>query len=194
MWFSTLKRKLNKAPKRYEHLPKSFFEEYYPFMKNSNGHIFTDANLPRGWRVLYITMCQYISDAAKERGYNFENFFVLDVKEKYGEMRVYTAYPKEASFIGEIIDKFSYMSNFICAQCGKIAKYDTTGWTLPICKDCITYELVYPKRYKLKRYYYTIKKEYDRNLNGIAEIRIRHDIKNEFAYYVDYYLPLKFEK
>ena len=39
-----------------------------------------------------------------------------------------------------MIDKYEDLSSITCINCGKPAKYITTGWICPYCEDCISEE------------------------------------------------------
>ena len=62
-----------------------------------------------------------------------EAFRITQIKEKFGELRIYCCGSRE---IYALIDKYSAKSMDICIQCGKPAKYVTHGWITYICEDC----------------------------------------------------------
>ena len=90
-------------------------ENYYP-------------EIPQGWEVLYAQMMEDIT------ALGFENFKWLQVKEKFGEMRCYSAEDHEE--VADIITKYETMSGFICANCGKPAVVRTLRYILPYCGEC----------------------------------------------------------
>lgn len=83
---------------------------------------------------------------------------IYDLKEKYGELRMYFNCDYEVSYwdeeysdeaietlthcqemIEEIVDKYSHISRYICMVCGKLdtPMLDIGGYVAPICKECI---------------------------------------------------------
>lgn len=64
-----------------------------------------------------------------------ENFQVLQVKEKYATLRVYTTgVPNE---IYNLIDEYELKSMHICEHCGKKGEIKLShGWWKTLCKRC----------------------------------------------------------
>lgn len=119
--------------------------EKYPFLmiRNQEGNI--DKNydysytwldeIPSGWKKLFLQMCEDIRNELIK--YNCLNdYYFLEVKEKYGSLTVYdNDTPSEE--INEILDKYSYLSNYICIDCGSTnAILYTAGWWEPYCDKC----------------------------------------------------------
>jgi predicted RNA-binding Zn-ribbon protein involved in translation (DUF1610 family) len=76
-----------------------------------------------------------------------ENFYIMDLKEKYGDMRLYlSGYPTgEFEKIKEYTDMVEHLSTFTCLQCGHISRaskadklltWRTYGWISYYCKNC----------------------------------------------------------
>jgi hypothetical protein len=74
------------------------------------------------------------------------NFFFIDVKEKFGEMRIYTTFSSDKNL--EMIAE--WLSSCTCQCCGaeprtpdgKRMSYQSCGWITNYCRDCaIKYEL-----------------------------------------------------
>jgi hypothetical protein len=65
----------------------------------------------------------------------FNELYILQLKEKYGAFTQYFSHytPK----LNEIIKKYQDLSETICINCGKSAKYRTTSCVSPFCEDCI---------------------------------------------------------
>jgi hypothetical protein len=61
-------------------------------------------------------------------------FRITDWKEKYGEMRLYCNFATKKIYA--LIDRYTEESRYICIECGKPAKYRTSGWILPYCEEC----------------------------------------------------------
>lgn len=75
-----------------------------------------------------------------------EKFEIIDTKEKYGTLRIYTSFDIRLNM------ELEMLSNFTCYECGKREKnlfgkyviYTSLGYVLPYCKDCM-------KKYKTKK-------------------------------------------
>jgi rubrerythrin len=63
------------------------------------------------------------------------SFTVSQVKEKFGELRLY--FENYGEDTTNVIEKYTELSKYICGNCGKPAKYITSGWVYPLCEDCI---------------------------------------------------------
>ena len=63
------------------------------------------------------------------------NFRITQIKEKYGELRVY--YEGYGEEIDKVIEKYRQLSQKTCIMCGKPATYISKGWISPYCDDCI---------------------------------------------------------
>lgn len=88
---------------------------------------------PNGWKKLFLQMCEDIRKPLEKAGL-LNEFYFTQVKEKYGELRAYhTAAPQE---VFDIINKYSYISQFICIVCGQPGRMYDDGWISPYCKDC----------------------------------------------------------
>lgn len=117
----------------------------YPFLIPRNR--FTDAipedfdyswteldAMPDGWRLVFgEQMCEEIAQALEKDGY-LNEYRILQIKEKYGELRWYDkGAPRE---VHDIVEKYSLMSAQLCINCGKPATVITDGWICPYCDDC----------------------------------------------------------
>ncbi len=117
----------------------------YPFLIPRNR--FTDAipedfdyswteldAMPDGWRTAFgEQMCEEIAQALIKDGY-LEKYRILQIKEKYGELRWYDKGATQEVY--DIIEKYSLRSTEICIECGKPATVITKGWIFPYCDDC----------------------------------------------------------
>lgn len=91
-------------------------------------------SIPSGWRKCFgIQMCKEIKDSIKRN--NITDFGILDLKEKYGYLNVFTF--NSITEVDKIIDKYEYISYHTCIKCGRPATIRTTGWVEPYCDDCI---------------------------------------------------------
>lgn len=92
--------------------------------------------IPEGWRKAFgIQMCKEIRHALYRAG-GLKMIFkyrVIDIKEKYGQLRWYDAYsPVE---VQKIIHKYEYISERTCIICGEPATCQTPieYWMCPYC-------------------------------------------------------------
>lgn len=98
-----------------------------------------------GWRDLW-HMC--IEDINKEihKSKRLEReFYFMQIKEKYGEIRAYTNFVTKE--IDRIIEDYSFISANVCQRCGKPDSSISKGcWVECCCKDC------YEKEWKGKEH------------------------------------------
>ena len=85
-----------------------------------------------GWKTIFLEMCEEIQSVLE---YEALDFRIIDIKEKYGEMRVYTSGVNDK--IISIIEHYREMSKYVCIECGRAATHLTTCWTRPYCEKCI---------------------------------------------------------
>ena len=84
--------------------------------------------LPDGWNELFSKMCEEINAACEERSIQ-DQYQLLDVKEKYGQMLVYDwmkNYTNVPAAITDIVHHYEQESLRTCPVCGrrKLPKYD----------------------------------------------------------------------
>ena len=117
--------------------------EEYPFLMPHNR--FTDEipddydytyteldDMPDGWRKAFgEQMCAEIKEAL---GPDVDDYRVIQIKEKYGQLRWYGMNSNEKVF--EIIDKYSKLSEHTCVSCGAPATKVSLGWICPWCDTC----------------------------------------------------------
>jgi hypothetical protein len=122
----------------------SEYGEKYPWLKRNrwDDEEFDENNswdcmdeMPEGWKIAFgEMMCEELDQVIKEE--KLENdFTVLQVKEKYASLRFYCA--PSTPKIDDIVNKYEYLSQFICQNCGRvdISTLDF-GWLAALCKDC----------------------------------------------------------
>ena len=93
--------------------------------------------IPKGWRKAFGK--QLIEEMEAEYNkYDDEmksEWNVLQIKEKYGELRIYV--DPETRKMGEIINKYSLKSRTVCIECGAPAKQRSNhGWVDTMCDEC----------------------------------------------------------
>lgn len=115
------------------------FVYHYPYQLLYCIPTYTELNaMDKGWRKTFgIQMCKDIRKALLEEGgiKALFNYRILQIKEKWGGLRWYDSY--STNKIQEIISQYEVISMHTCINCGKPAKYMTTGWICPYCEDCI---------------------------------------------------------
>lgn len=88
-----------------------------------------------GWRKAFgIQLCKELK-AALKRGGMLKTWEITDIKDKFGALYIYDNGATEE--VHDILNKYEYISARTCVECGRIAKYRTTGWIEPYCEDCI---------------------------------------------------------
>lgn len=124
--------------------------ERYPFLLPRN--VWTDKidddydysytildEMPNGWRKAFgEMMCEEIKRELLRFGQKYlDEYRIMEVKEKFGSVRWYdNGYPV-GSKLGDIIGKYSTLSENICINCGKPDVPITgRGWYMPLCKEC----------------------------------------------------------
>ena len=127
--------------------------------------------MDHGWRKAFgVSMCKEIKRALKKAGC-LRKYRIMQIKEKWGELCWYDAgAPKE---VFDIIRKYETVSYNTCIECGRPAKYRTTGWVEPYCEDCLPKSVIEQGNYRLK----TEESgwiEIDRNYFHIADERLNN--------------------
>ena len=87
-----------------------------------------------GWFDLVYELCKQIKDCYK--GVIPEEFYVTQVKEKFGGLRFYISGAPMA--VHDMIDQAEKKSFAICEHCGQPGKYrDDLPWILTLCDSCL---------------------------------------------------------
>ena len=89
----------------------------------------------KGWEKIYMPLFEYIEEYNKGKDEEHQ-IRVLQVKEKYGELRFYTNFcTKELS---DMIDKAEEESLHTCEICGKPCEsIEKHGWIYTMCDECL---------------------------------------------------------
>ena len=96
-------------------------------------------DMPDGWKKAFGEMiCEEIKQELVRCNY-LNEYRILQIKEKYGELYWYDNGTPIDCKVPEIIDKYSALSQNICIICGKpdVPIIDS-GWISPYCKECYT--------------------------------------------------------
>ena len=94
--------------------------------------------LPEGWRKAFCPQMWDELKAILEKADYVDKFRFVQIKEKYGTLRLYyNGAPEEIyNEIEAWEDKYDRLSEKTCIHCGKLAKYMSIGWISPWCEDC----------------------------------------------------------
>lgn len=125
-------------------------ERKYPFMDDpDDGEMSFAYGCDIGWLDEFDKMCGEIVAALEEVGYDPKrNFKFLQVKEKFGELRVYWTlvandeddpepqYNPTYDKIHDIVRTHCEATGKLCCRCGAPATKKTKGWVLPYCEPC----------------------------------------------------------
>lgn len=115
----------------------------YPFLipRNWSGEVSWDTQyeytlaeqFPTGWwKAFGVMMCEELREELIEHDY-LDKFRFEEIKEKFGGLRCYT----NTTYGGDIIDKYSCLSENICIKCGRPdVPMIGHGWISPECFDC----------------------------------------------------------
>ena len=126
-------------------LRKALIEEY-PYLqprRMTDGQVAPDYDyefivgehdLPEGWLELFLQACEDIKEPLEKAG-DLDKFRFMQVKEKFGRMRMYTNGATEE--VNDILDKYEFLSEQVCSECGKPAIAMTRGWICPFCDEHI---------------------------------------------------------
>lgn len=131
-----------------------FFLLKYPFMKERNvwsgrflGYAYTlYEHIPSGWRKAFGNdLLKDIKRAGKKsrkrlhKHLSWRKMIIwTDIKEKYGTLRLYASATEE---IYDVLEHYESISDKYCINCGKSAKYMTSGYIVPLCDECMKKEV-----------------------------------------------------
>ncbi len=93
-------------------------------------HIVGEYDIPEGWLVLFLQCCIDIKEPLVKAGC-LDNFRFMQVKEKYGSLRLYVHGATDE--VHGILSKYEFLSQQVCCECGKPASVMTSGWICPYC-------------------------------------------------------------
>lgn len=109
----------------------------YPWVTNGNilnvYNIVCDCN--DGWYTHIYNMLGQIEDYYKQNAVDINSIKILEIKEKFGELRVYADCSIEGAY--SIIKEYELAAAGICEICGQPGKLDREkGWAKTICSNC----------------------------------------------------------
>lgn len=145
------KRILTEKEKEIRERNKKLIEKY-PFLLPRNrctdeededfDYSWTELDaMPDGWRKAFgEMMCEEIKNELLKFGQKaLDDYRIVEIKEKYAELRWYDNGHPQGSKLGDIIGKYEKLSQNICIHCGKPDVPITGDWYyLPLCRKCYT--------------------------------------------------------
>lgn len=101
------------------------------------------SQMPRGWKIAFGNLILEDLDRAIKKMSNPREFYITEIKEKYGELRIYHTGNRD---VEDVVEAYTALSRNICLHCGKPdVGYTTGGWITPICKQCWDKAEIYGK-------------------------------------------------
>ena len=133
----------------------TWWNNKYPFLRVTNNSVYpwlTEEDswadeIPIGWRDSFFeNMCDELIVVL---GNYINEFEIVQLKEKYGSMRLYWNWKDENIFteeqihnltntIRDVISKYEAISYHTCVRCGKPSIGYTKPWILPVCEKCLS--------------------------------------------------------
>lgn len=104
--------------------------------------------MPEGWKQCFgELLCEDILKVLQKYLVPIEEFTIIDIKEKFGTLRVYWSGSAEYECeLEDVIDKYEHLSRYTCIHCGQINVPIYGGWISPYCDECASQ--IYPEPYK----------------------------------------------
>lgn len=92
--------------------------------------------IPKGWRENFgLELCEELREELLRQNF-LKQYHVIDIKEKYGELRITDCGAPSIEKIDCIKDKYREFSKKTCIKCGKPMTHFNSGWVMPLCNDC----------------------------------------------------------
>ena len=127
--------------------------DYFPFLYPRN--VWTDKpiedyeydwclgvdELPEGWQRLFLLYCKHMRKELILHEF-LDKFRFSQIKEKYGEMRLYNNGVPKDSVCSDLEYIYMHLSTYVCQDCGKPAKYESRGWIAQECEEHKTQDSV----------------------------------------------------
>lgn len=107
--------------------------------------------IPAGWNKAFgKQMLKELGDAVhKLPKIDRRDFRIMQIKEKYGSLQVYTNYGTNEIY--DVLAKYEDLSYRICIDCGKHATKLTGGYILPYCDECFAKNSYYDEPYLIMK-------------------------------------------
>lgn len=112
----------------------------YPFLRvRGAGYSCTwfDA-IPEIWGISFGYELVKDIDFVLGKGMFRHRYIVTDIKEKWGQLRIYDNGVPEGIYreMEEVLSFFESLSYYTCFYCGNVSNTHSTGWILPVCRIC----------------------------------------------------------
>lgn len=100
--------------------------------------------LPKGWvKAFGEMMCEELDQVLIKNAIK-DDFYILQVKEKWGRMEIYHNHCIDE--VSQVINKYSTLSENICSHCGRPdTRITNCGWIIPLCQNCYPTSELYEK-------------------------------------------------
>jgi hypothetical protein len=107
--------------------------------------------VPIGWKRAFGKIMLEEYREVLIRNHYLNDFQWMEVKEKYGTLRLYSnGAPRE---VLKLESKYDYISGFFCISCGRMnAPMLTGGWIEPLCEACYNKRIAGQKQWQEKNY------------------------------------------
>ena len=110
-----------------------------PYLASQDGtpYDFT-YDVGKGWSDILANAFKLITGAFDKAGADFSEFSVLQIKEKFGTLRIYVGALDAdiANQVCKIIDDAEVESERTCELCGSPGKARGGGWIKTLCDNC----------------------------------------------------------
>lgn len=91
--------------------------------------------LPPGWdKAFYKDLISALETAYREDGINPDGVFIGQIKEKFGQLRVYP--DVETTKTTKVIERFNEMAQTTCSYCGEQTFLRDRHTNTPLCIKC----------------------------------------------------------
>lgn len=145
-----IRRRNKRLCERYPFLiPRNDFTDKISFFDKRYSYTLAD-DFPKGWwKSFGIMLCEELREDLIKHNFLYE-YRIVQIKEKFGELRIYDNGVPTGSKAWDIIRKYTHLSSNICISCGKPdVPMIGRGWFMPECFEC----------YKKNESYFYKKKE-----------------------------------
>lgn len=103
------------------------------------------------WKAFGLMLCEDLRVELSKYHY-LDKFRITDIKEKYGQLRIYHNGAPIGCEVNDIIGDYSILSENICIRCGRPDSHMTNeGWIMPECYECYKKKYVARCKYSKKK-------------------------------------------
>ena len=118
-------------------IPRQIWTDKIYWMHKPYDHTLADWFPDGWWKAFGMELCEDLREELIKYNY-LHSYRIIDIKEKYGSVRIYdNGCPRDCD-VHEIIEDYSTLSEHICMYCGKpdIPMINWNGWWTVICENC----------------------------------------------------------